>query len=442
MGRAPEERDSFKVGTEAVPVRLKNAAGDPFWALVGSRGVNFGDEACVLTSVIDITARMRAEEKLRVSEARFRDLCTLSADWFWEQDENYRFTMLAGNLLWHTGVGIEAHIGQRRWDLPVANLSEADWQRHRAVLDARQPFHDFEMRRPGTGNREHWISISGMPVFDAAGKFLGYRGVGRDITERKRAESALAGLNAELEARIAERTAELERSNRELESFSYTVAHDLRAPLRAIQGFGQMLIEDHAGRLPADGQENLRRVLASAARMGRMIDDLLQLSRLTRQPLAPAEVDIAALARDLIAEFAGAGAARSSEIVVPDALPAQGDASLLKIALQNLLGNAWKFSAGVERARIEVGEAQTGHGRAFFVRDNGAGFDMAYAGKLFKVFQRLHSVSEFEGTGVGLATVERIIRRHGGRVWAEAAPGRGATFYFTLPAQPGAAAAR
>jgi PAS domain S-box-containing protein len=415
-------------------VQLKNAAGDAFLALISSRNVMFHGEPCILTSVVSITARKNMENDLCVSEARFRDLTEMSADWFWEQDENYRFTMLSGNLLKHTGVGIEARLGKTRWDIPALNLTESDWDAHRAVLDARQPFSDFEMQRPDSGGRQHWVSISGMPMFDATGKFLGYRGVGRDITERKRAESALARLNADLEARIAERTAELARSNQDLESFSYSVAHDLRAPLRVIVGFGRLILEDHGSRLPADALGNLQRVLASASRMGRMIDDLLQLSRLARQPLSLASVDIAAFSRELIAELAGTEPARSVSVVAPDSLPAVGDTSLLKVALQNLLGNAWKFTSGAQQTRIEIGEAQTVHGRAFFVRDNGAGFDMAYAGRLFKVFQHLHSGSEFEGTGVGLATVKRIIRRHEGRIWAESAPGLGATFYFTLPA--------
>ena len=252
-------------------------------------------------------------------------------------------------------------------------------------------------------------------------------------SELIRRNAGLESRVAELEAHIAERTAELARSNQDLEAFSYTVAHDLRAPLRAILGFGRMVLEDHGNRLPADGLDNLQRVLVSASRMGRMIDDLLQLSRLARQPLSPVKVDLAALSRELMAGHAAAEPARSASVVAPDSLPAAGDTGLLKMVLQNLLGNAWKFTTRVAQARIEVGAAQTAHGRAFFVRDNGVGFDMAYAGKLFKLFQRLHSSSEFEGTGVGLATVERIILRHGGRTWAEAAPGHGATFYFTLP---------
>ena len=433
----PLRLDMFGVGDKGagIPAQLKNAAGDTFWALISSRKLMFRGESCVLNNVVDITASRNMELDLRVSEARFRGLTELSADWFWEQDENLRFTMHSGNHLKLTGVSSEARLGKTRWEIPALNLSESDWGAHRAVLDAHQPFHDFEMHRPDSDSREHWVSVSGMPMFDAAGKFLGYRGVGHDITERKRAESALARLNAELEARVAERTAELARSNRELESFSYSVAHDLRAPLRAVLGFGRLLLEDHGSRLPADALGNLQRMLASATRMGQMIDDLLQLSRLARQPVSPTNVDLAAFSRELTAELATAERGRAVTVVAPDSLPAVGDASLLKIALQNLLGNAWKFSSRAPQARIEIGEAQTVHGRAFFVRDNGAGFDMAYAGKLFEVFQRLHSSGEFEGVGVGLATVKRIIRRHGGRIWAESAPGLGATFYFTLPAR-------
>lgn len=246
--------------------------------------------------------------------------------------------------------------------------------------------------------------------------------------------SALARRGAELEARLAETSAELERLRRDLESFSYGVAHDLRAPLRAILGFGRMLLEDHRSRLPENALGTFERMLGAASRMNRMIDDLVQLSRLAQQPLSPASVDLAALARERIAELAAAEPGRRVRFAAPDSLPANGDPGLLRIALQNLLGNAWKFTAGTQQARIEIGEAQTARGREFFVRDNGVGFDMAYAGKLFHVFQRLHSSRKFEGTGVGLATVERIVRRHGGTIWAESAPGRGAAFHFTLPA--------
>lgn len=433
--RLPDLREAVRAGA-AGPLLLSNAAGDASWGLISNEEVRFHDVDCNLTSIVDVTKLRNFEHDLRLSEARFRDLTELSSDWFWEQDEHYRFTMVSSNVLRYTGLGPEARLGRTRWDFPALNLSAADWNAHRAVLDARRPFHDFEVRRPDIDGRAIWTSVSGMPLFDGAGKFTGYRGVGRDISNRKREERKLVALNAQLEARVAQRTAELSRSNQELESFSYTVAHDLRAPLRAILGFGRFLLEDHGDRLPPDALENLRRVLASGTAMGRMIDGLLRLSLLSRQPVSMANFDIASISRELLAELAAAEPGRTVEFVAPDSLPAAGDVSLLRIALQNLLGNAWKFTARSNGVRIEVGKASTAKGDAFFVRDNGVGFDMAYAGKLFRVFQRLHSDSEFDGIGVGLATVTRILHLHGGRIWAESAPGAGATFFFTLPARP------
>jgi signal transduction histidine kinase len=229
---------------------------------------------------------------------------------------------------------------------------------------------------------------------------------------------------------------ELETANRELESFSYSVAHDLRAPLRSMDGFSAALLRDYEGKLDAAGQKYLRYVRESAQDMGRLIDDLLKLSRVTRAELRRERVDLSGAAR-AIAERLRQGSDRHVEIVISDGLVAEGDARLLSIALDDLIGNAWKFTRRREVARIEVG-LRNGEGPpTFFVRDNGAGFDMAYAGKLFGVFQRLHPMDEFEGTGIGLATVQRIVRRHGGQVWAEGDVGRGATFYFTLETGPG-----
>jgi PAS domain S-box-containing protein len=432
QGRGMPQLDAQ--AADAAPLQLTNAAGDPFWALISERSVMFHGEACVLTSVVDVTARKIMENDLRVSEARFRDLTELSADWFWELDGDFHVSMISANFLKHTGLEDKTCLGKPHWQLPAINLDERERGAHRARLERHQPFSGFELRHPDVGGQEMWSSISGRPLYDAAGEFRGYRGVGHDISERKRAERRLVRMNAELEARVAERTAELSRSNQELESFSYTVAHDLRAPLRAILGFGRFLLEDHGAQLPPSARGNLERVLASAARMSRMIDDLLQLSVLTRHPLHRASVDLAPLSRELVAELAAADAARQVSVVIPDSLPAVGDARLLRNALQNLLGNAWKFTSGTDQARIEVGQSETAHGCAFFVRDNGAGFDMAYASKLFQVFQRLHSSQEFEGTGVGLAIVKRIIDRHRGRVWAESGLGRGTIFYFTLAA--------
>jgi signal transduction histidine kinase len=228
---------------------------------------------------------------------------------------------------------------------------------------------------------------------------------------------------------------ELEAANKDLEAFSYSVSHDLRAPLRAIDGFSQALLEDHAAALDERGREHLGRVRAAAQRMGELIDDLLQLSRVSRAELVRAPVDLGALAREVAAELAQREPGRSVSLAIGEGLRAEADRRLARIVLENLLGNAWKFTARRAAARIEVGAGAAADGApTFFVRDDGAGFDPRYAHKLFAPFQRLHGAAEFPGTGIGLAIVQRIVDRHGGRAWAEGEPGRGAVFWFTLPA--------
>ena len=254
----------------------------------------------------------------------------------------------------------------------------------------------------------------------------------RDVTGRRRADAEIRKLNAELEARVRQRTAQLERLNDELESFSYSVSHDLRAPLRAIQGFTDLLAQRAGAALDAQSRHYLERVQDAAARMGRLIDDLLGLSRVTRAPVRPEPVDLSRLAAQVADELRAGEPQRAVEVAIAPGLAASGDPALLRVVLQNLLENAWKFTRLREGARIEVGEQPGPGARTFCVRDNGAGFDMRYAGKLFGAFQRLHSGEQFPGTGIGLATVKRIVERHGGRVWANGEPGRGASFYFTL----------
>jgi signal transduction histidine kinase len=237
---------------------------------------------------------------------------------------------------------------------------------------------------------------------------------------------------ADLERRVDARTRDLAAANKELEAFSYSVSHDLRAPLRAIDGFSKVLLSSHAKSLDDRGRHYLDRVRAATQRMSELIDDLLGLARVGRQELVRREVDVSALAARVAAELARRDTERAVRVEIAPGLCAHADPQLLAIVLENLMGNAWKFTGKAAEARIEVGQDGNGGGRAFHVRDNGAGFDMAYADKLFGAFQRLHLDTDFEGTGIGLVTVQRIVTRHGGQIWAEGAVGKGATVYFTL----------
>jgi PAS domain S-box-containing protein len=249
-----------------------------------------------------------------------------------------------------------------------------------------------------------------------------------DITARKHAEENIEKMNAELQ----QRAVMLEAANKELEAFSYSVSHDLRAPLRSIDGFSRALLKDYSDKLDSEGKSYLEIVRQASQRMGRLIDDMLELARVTRTELKRTEVDLSALATTVSAEMRADQPNRAVTLAIEPGLTAVADSNLVRAVLENLLGNAWKFTGKQPAAHIEFGRVATESGSAFFVRDNGAGFDPQFRHKLFNAFQRLHGASEFPGTGIGLATVQRIIHRHGGRVWAESARGQGATFYFTL----------
>lgn len=679
-------------------------------------------EAMFTLGVKEPYARLdRSQRALAESDKRFRSLTALSSDWYWEQDAQYRFTEISGGINSLSEIAPEQMIGKTRWEIPEHGLNEEQWQAHRTILDARQTFHDLVIPRANPAKETRWISISGEPIFDDRGLFLGYRGIGRDITEQQRArenlqlaanviehsqegvmitddsntivavnpaftritgytageaigrnprllssghhpesfyqdmwstianhdhwhgevwdrrkngelycewlsvgvvrhaggnvrhhfaiftditqrkrnemlleaekrhlemvqtnqplkrmldqlcsdleaifpgtlcsvmlldgvrlrstagpslpadyrsaidnlligpESGSCGtaaymeqpivvsdiaadplwtrhrdlalanglqacwsapifsgdgrvlgtfaiyfreprepsageqqaldsairiagiaierqgsaerivrLNAELERRVAERTAQLEAANRELESFSYSVSHDLRSPLRAINGFSQILLDDHASQLDAQGRRHLQSVRKASERMGELIDGMLELAQIMRQDVRADEVNLSETARSIAAQLHGSQPSRNVQFRIEEGLFARGDRRLLYNALENLLGNAWKFTSKLHSAIIRFGTTMHEGERVFYVSDNGAGFDMQYADKLFGAFQRLHRTTEFEGTGIGLATVHRIITRHGGRIWAESIPGEGATFYFTLPRQ-------
>ena len=239
-------------------------------------------------------------------------------------------------------------------------------------------------------------------------------------------------LNADLEHRVVERTRELDAANKELEAFSYSISHDLRAPLRAIDGFSKAILDDYAEKLDQQACVYLQRVRAGIQKMSGLIDDLLSLSRISRGALRKEAINLTALARDVVAELQEGEPSRKVAVEIANGLTARGDPRLTTIVLTNLLGNAWKYTAKRPESQIAFGQENNGNETVFYVRDNGPGFDMAYADKLFAPFQRLHRNSEFEGTGIGLATVQRIVSRQGGRVWAKAAVNQGATFFFTL----------
>jgi PAS domain S-box-containing protein len=521
----------------------------------------------ILITTEDITERLAAEDSLRSSQERFRSLTQLSSDWYWELDEAFRFTRLSGGATEKADVAVGDYLGKARWEIDGTRRNRGIWMAHRAQLERHETFRDFEYEHEHKDGRVLVFSISGEPVFDAGGRFTGYRGVGTDITERKQTEVALrtsearfrtvvealaegvvlrdAGgkiidcnasaerifgkslaqmkglpsaaydwerlredgtpmpevewpsviarqsgqaqsnvvqryrrpdgstfwglinvqplfeggsaipsgfvtsvaditkrkqaeveivrLNVDLENRVLRRTAQLEAANKEIEAFSYSVAHDLRTPLSTIDGFCALL-EKHMP--PGPGERALHfleRIRSSVRRMGELTDGLLSLARLSRTSLVWEPVDISDEALRAVRRLQGADAAREAHFTVEPGMAARGDQGLVRQVLENLIANAWKFSAKKPRTEITVGR-QPGQDAqpVFFVRDNGAGFDMAYVDKLFGNFERLHSPDEFAGSGIGLATAKRIIDRHGGKIWAQSAVGEGSTFYFSL----------
>lgn len=251
--------------------------------------------------------------------------------------------------------------------------------------------------------------------------------------QRQQADQALRQLNAELEQRVRQRTADLETAYQELEAFTYSVSHDLRTPLRGIDGYSKLMLEDYGSRLDEDGRLYLENIRRATLQMGHLIEDLLKLSRVTRTEMRQEIVDLSGMASALAEEFQRYEPSRQVDFQIMPGMKVNGDSNLMRLALENLISNAWKFTSKGNHARIEIGQLSEAPEQVFYVRDNGVGFDMKYYDKLFRPFQRLHNATEFEGTGVGLATVQRIIQRHSGRIWAEAAVGQGACFYFSLP---------
>jgi len=372
---------------------------------------------------IDVTERRHAEEKynkvllanpVAISVARLFDGQYLEVNDAYVRQFGWSREELIGQSALKVGLWEDSD-ARAAW---VAMLREA-----KHVRNSEAVFHDR------AGN-QHFVLLSG-EVIDLGGEMYVIATV-LDVTERKRAEDEVRRLNTDLERRVRERTAELTAANRELESFAYSVSHDLRAPLRSIDGFSHLLASEFEGWLDEKARGYLDRVRRAAQRMGGLIDDLLELSRVTRQEMHRVPVDMSQLASELIDERARAEPEHKVSVLIAPNLKAVGDPQLLRVMLQNLLENAWKYSAKRPVPRIEFGREASDGQDIFYVRDNGVGFDMKYVDRLFTPFQRLHRPEDFEGTGVGLASVSRVVRRHGGRIWAEAAPDQGATFRFTL----------
>ncbi|WP_230973813.1 PAS domain S-box protein [Thermithiobacillus tepidarius DSM 3134] len=299
----------------------------------------------------------------------------------------------------------------------------------RAITEGRAEDERWHLRKDGS---RFWASGALRSVRDEAGNLRFFVKILRDLTERKLMADRMEQLNAELEQQLAQRTTELLAISRELEAFSYSVSHDLRAPLRAIDGFSHALLEDYFHTLDEEGRKHLDRVRTASQRMAQLIDDLLHLSRVTRSEMQREQVNLSEIAWQVAENLYAAQPERQVEFIVAPHVTAYGDARLLKVLLEQLLGNAWKFTRKVDQTRIEFIATEADGKRAYCIRDNGAGFDMVYAGKLFQPFQRLHGITEFEGTGIGLAIAQRIVARHGGHIWAEGAVGGGAMFCFTL----------
>ena len=385
----------------------------------------------------DITERERAANELRQSEAKFLKIFQASPVAIsLSRLKDGRFIDINDAYLRNYGWSREELIGRTSVDIGLwpHDAARARWV---AELRATRGSRDYEtvlMDRTGTA---HSVLISG-EIVALDGEECTIALI-VDITARKRVEEEVRRLNAELEDRVRQRTADLTAANKELESFAYSISHDLRAPLRGIDGFSRLLQEDYGDRLDAQGHDYLARVRRATQRLGTLIDHILELSRLTRHEMRAEAVDMARIAREVFEDLRKSQPERRVDFQVGPIAPARGDPQMLRVLLENLIDNAWKYTGRTDPARIEFGCRVDHDGTGiceYYVRDNGAGFDMAYAGKLFGPFQRLHKIEDFDGSGIGLASASRIVRRHGGRIWAQGAPGEGATFYFTIPPTP------
>lgn len=387
------------------------------------KSLHGGAERAVGVS-LDVTDRRTAELRVIESEVRFRAVAERAPALIWSCDQDLDRDYCNKTWLAFTGRSLEQELG-KGWQESVDLADLTRWiQVVSGAAALRDPYSvEYRLRRADGIMR--WMLETGSPRLTADGSFAGYLGSCVDITLRKENEE-------ELEMHVRQRTRELEAANQELESFSYSVSHDLRGPVRAIQGFAEIAVEEIDANNPTSAKERIERVIKAADRMNKLIDAFIGMARISRAEPSISEVNLSKLVEDILGFLRSANPGRNVAVQIQGNVIARGDPRLLQIVLENLLGNAWKFTSRKPDARIEFGSQRSGDETVYFIRDNGAGFDASLAHKLFHAFERLHPGSQFEGLGVGLNTVHRVIEKHNGRIWAEAVQGEGATFYFTL----------
>jgi len=390
------------------------------------------DELLLLTNHLNAMQEKinSSYSKLKTSEEKYRRLVELAQEGIWTIDENGSTVFVNPSMATMLGYSVEEMMGKHMFEFMDEQGKEIATNNMERRKSGIRENHDFELLRKD--GQRIYTSMATSPIFDSNNKYIGAIAGVMDITDRVIAEKELKNYHQLLEAIVQERTKSLEISNKELEAFSYSVAHDLRTPLRSITSFSQILHDEEYDKLSDDGKDTLTRIIRAGKDMSQLIDELLELSRISRVDIQYTNVNLTELAENIVNQLLSYSPNRKSKITITENLEVTADKTLVQILLQNLIQNAWKFTKKKDVSIIEIGQTEYKNQTCFYVKDNGIGFDMRYKHKLFEAFQRLHG-TDYSGNGIGLATVKRILNRHGGQIWAESEEGIGATFYFTIP---------